>query len=126
LLEAAVQSRHLTLECEDVAAGTSFFRDVLALPVRPRDGHQVDVDMGPVTATLTARSGTGSEPAPIVELEVADVAGAVAELRRRGATVLVDVVTTDYGTESAFVAGPDGLIVELYRRCTPPRLPWQD
>ena len=126
-----MQNRHLTLVCEDVAAGTAFFRDVLALPVRQREGHRVDVEMGSVTATLTARCGTGSsgtaptEPAVIVELEVEDVAAAVADLRRRGATVLVDLVTTEYGTESAFVAGPDGLIVELYCPCVPPRPPWQ-
>jgi hypothetical protein len=50
----------------------------------------------------------------------------VGELRRRGASVLIDPVTTDYGTESAFVAGPAGVIVELYRLLTPPRPPWPD
>lgn len=136
-------SRHLTLRCEDVAAGATFFREVLALPVRQRDGRHVDVEMGPLTATLTAWDDaagrpptgnttaapdgappTGSGPAVIVELEVDDVPTAVGELRRRGANVLIDTVTTDYGTESAFVAGPAGVIVELYRLRTPPHLPW--
>jgi hypothetical protein len=31
------------------------------------------------------------------------------------ATVLVDPVITDWDTESAFIAGPDGILVELYR-----------
>lgn len=131
--------RHLTLVCEDVNAGATFFRDVLALPVRQRDGRRAEVELGTVTATLTTRDQEaaqgatpatkgepvpGSGPAVIVELEVEDVVTAVRELRRRGATVLVDPVVTDWGTESAFVAGPDGVIVEVYRLRVPPRPPW--
>jgi catechol 2,3-dioxygenase-like lactoylglutathione lyase family enzyme len=144
--------RHLTLRCEDVAAGATFFREVLALPVRQRDGRRVDVEMGPLTATLTAWDDVAGRPSPadtaagspaavdgappaeagpsgpavIVELEVEDVRAAVGELRRRGARVLVEPVTTDYGTDSAFIAGPAGVIVELYRLHAPPRPPWLD
>lgn len=129
---------HLTLACENVAAGAAFFRDVLALPVRQRDEHDVDVDLGMLTATLTPRhdatpgsrpGGSGndpdraseatpperSNPAVIIEVEVDDVREAVLELRRRGATVLVGPVLTEWDTESAFIAGPDGVVVELYR-----------
>lgn len=121
----------VTLVCEDVAAGASFFRDVLALPVRQRDAHQVDVELGEVTATLTARAddaaaeraparaGSDEDPgdgrAVILEVQVDDVREALRDLRRRGATVLLGPVLTEWDTESAFVAGPDGVVVELYR-----------
>jgi catechol 2,3-dioxygenase-like lactoylglutathione lyase family enzyme len=112
----------LTLLCDDIAAGTSFFRDVLSLPVRQRDPHHVDVELGRCTATLTPRAGAatparaGDEPAVILEVEVPDVREAVRELRRRGATVLLGPVVTEWDTESAFVAGPDGVVVEIYRQ----------
>jgi catechol 2,3-dioxygenase-like lactoylglutathione lyase family enzyme len=130
---------HLTLLCEDVEAGACFFRDVLALPVHQRDGLAIDVELGAVTATLTPRataptptprnaSLTQSAPTPepgpppgqgkpalILEVEVSDVREAAREMQRRGAEVLVWPVLTEWGTESAFVAGPDGVVVELYR-----------
>jgi catechol 2,3-dioxygenase-like lactoylglutathione lyase family enzyme len=61
-----VPDRHLTLVCEDVAAGATFFRDVLSLPVQQHDRHRADVDLGTRTATLTSGPSTGSGPAPIV------------------------------------------------------------
>jgi catechol 2,3-dioxygenase-like lactoylglutathione lyase family enzyme len=115
--EAAMAGSHLTLECTDVAAGATFFRDVLALPVRQRAGRDVEVDLGDVTATLTtgARRPEGT-PAVIVEIAVDDLHAAIREMQRRGADVLIGPVLTDWGTESAFMAGPDGVVVELYRR----------
>jgi catechol 2,3-dioxygenase-like lactoylglutathione lyase family enzyme len=120
--EAGMPSTHLTLMCDDIAAGATFFRDVLSLPVRQRDPHHVDVELGRCTATLTPRgtdpdSGRPTqEPAVILEVEVTDVREAVRDLRRRGATVLLGPVVTEWDTESAFVAGPDGVVVELYRQ----------
>jgi catechol 2,3-dioxygenase-like lactoylglutathione lyase family enzyme len=114
---------HLTLICEDVAAGAAFFRDILAVPVRNRDASHVDVELGAVTATLTARrdspSNRPAEPAVILEVEVPDVHAALRELRRRGATVLLEPMLTEWNTVSAFVAGPDGVVVEVY--CPHPR-----
>jgi catechol 2,3-dioxygenase-like lactoylglutathione lyase family enzyme len=115
-----VPETRLTVLCDDVDAGTTFFRDVLELPVRQRDAVHVDVELGHCTATLAPRRGVGSgpetaEPAVILEVEVADVREAVRDLRRRGATVLLGPVVTEWDTESAFVAGPDGVVVELYR-----------
>lgn len=116
-----MQENHLTLVCEDVAAGTSFFRDTLSLPVRQRDADHVEIELGHRTATLTAQPAgpvTSRGRAPIVDVEVPDLWAALREVRRHGATVLLEPVITDWGTESAFVAGPDGLVVELFRRRT--------
>src|SRR5438270_226006 len=99
---------------DDVLAGARFFRQVLALPVHVHDRDRADVDLAPdLVAHLhtiprplsPAGSGPPAEqPATIVQLRVPDLAGALGELRRRGATVLVEPVLTDWGTESAFVA----------------------
>lgn len=110
----------LTLTCRDVPAGVSFFRDVLALPVRQRDPSFAEVRLGRYTAALEPPSreyaaGEERPPGAILQIEVDDVPTAVSELRRRGATVLMDDVRTEWGTRSAFVAGPDDLLVELYQ-----------
>jgi catechol 2,3-dioxygenase-like lactoylglutathione lyase family enzyme len=106
---------------DDIPAAARFFRHVLALPVRHLDLQRAEVRLTP---GLTARLVAGpprpilaprDAPGPLLELQVAHVGAAVAELRRRGATILVEPVLTDWGTESAFVAGPGDLLIELYR-----------
>jgi catechol 2,3-dioxygenase-like lactoylglutathione lyase family enzyme len=112
---------HLDLTLDDVSAGVAFFRQVLALPVRALDGDHAEIRLGPgLVAHLRPTPGTSdrtgpNSPGPILRLQTPDVRGAIAELRRRGAQVLVEPVLTDWGTESAFVAGPDNVIIEVYR-----------
>jgi catechol 2,3-dioxygenase-like lactoylglutathione lyase family enzyme len=110
---------HINLVCHDVAAGATFFQDILALPVRQRGPRYAEVDLGRLTASLTPAPATPSPgprpPGVVLPLEVGDVDAAVLEVRRRGATVLLETVLTEWGTESAFIAGPDDMIIELYR-----------
>lgn len=116
-----MESTDLSLVCDDVPAGALFFRDVMALPVRQRDAHHAEVQLGDRTAHLTARpedrpgTSTPQTKGVILKIEVVDVAASVAQLRSRGATVLLEPVLTEWGTESAFVAGPDACVIELYR-----------
>jgi hypothetical protein len=120
-----VEPTDLSLVCRDLPAGAQFFRDVMALPVRQRDPRHVEVQLPDRTAHLTPApsqpSDQPSDPATpqakgvILKIEVADVAASVAELRGRGATILLEPVLTEWGTESAFVAGPDACVIELYR-----------
>jgi catechol 2,3-dioxygenase-like lactoylglutathione lyase family enzyme len=107
---------HLVLRCEDVGRCASFYRDVLGVPVHNRDAEHVDVGLGPVIATLApAAEDGGVDRGVILEVEVADIREAVREIRNRGARVLVGPVLTDWDTESAFIEGPDAVLVELYR-----------
>ena len=111
---------HLDLVLDDVPAGAQFFRHVLALPVRPSGDDGVEVHLAEdVVAHLRPRAGARPArpdgPGPLLQVQVPAVRPAVAELRRRGATVLIEPVLTDWGTESAFVAGPGDLVVEVYR-----------
>jgi hypothetical protein len=43
-----------------------------------------------------------------------DVCGFVETVRARGATIALEPVETDWGTLSAYVAGPHGVLVEVY------------
>jgi catechol 2,3-dioxygenase-like lactoylglutathione lyase family enzyme len=123
--EMLVESTDLSLVCQDLPAGAQFFRDVMALPVRQRDPRHVEVQLPDRTAHLTPPPDRASDqpydPATsqangvILKIEVPDVAASVAELRARGADILVEPVLTEWGTESAFVAGPDACVIELYR-----------
>jgi catechol 2,3-dioxygenase-like lactoylglutathione lyase family enzyme len=114
-------TRHVELALDDVPAGARFFRHVLALPVRYDDLQHAEVRLtADVTVRLApARPYTGvvthRTPGPMLQLEVPVVSAALVELRRRGATVLIEPVLTEWGTESAFVAGPGDLVIEVYR-----------
>jgi len=116
-----VDSSHPSVICQDVPAGAQFFRDVMALPVRQRGPHYAEVELGDTTAILTPPptdppgASTPQARGVIVKLEVPDVAAAVDELRARGANILLEPVLTEWGTESAFVAGPDACVIELFR-----------
>jgi catechol 2,3-dioxygenase-like lactoylglutathione lyase family enzyme len=105
----------------DVTSAAAFFRRVLALPVHLHDRGRADVDLGSgiIARLRTAPDRPISEPRDqpgvILQLLAPDLNGALAELRRRGATVLVEPVLTEWDTRSAFVAGPDGMVVEVYR-----------
>lgn len=113
---------HIELTLDDVWAGVRFFRQVLGLPVRLREADHAEVRFSDeLTAHLRPMPPSGPVPGPrrpgtVLQLEVAELEPALTELRRRGATVLVDAVLTDWGTHSAFVAGPDDLVVEVYCR----------
>jgi hypothetical protein len=120
-----VESTDLSLVCHDVPAGAMFFRDVMALPVRQRNPHHAEVQLGGRTAHLrTTPEQSSGQQSPhakgvILTIEVPDVSASVAQLRDRGARVLLEPVLTDWCTESAFVAGPEACVIELYRSLHP-------
>lgn len=111
---------YVDLSLDDVEAGVRFFRQILALPVREYGPDHAQVRLADDLVvqlrprTVPAHAG-GRPTGPIVQVSVPNVWGAITELRRRGATVLIEPVLTDWGTESAFVAGPGDLVVEIYR-----------
>ena len=119
-VQAVSTATHLDVPLDDVCAGALFFRQVLAVPVHLHDRDHADVDLAPglvahLRTTVPPALPTGDEePGVVIELEVPDLRGALTELRRRGADVLIDPVVTDWGTISAFIAGPDGVLIELY------------
>jgi hypothetical protein len=77
--------------------------------------REVDVGAGR-TIMLSPDAMVPTEPARgvILHFRVADVNKAVERARSRGATVLLEPMTTDWGWESAML-GPGGVVIDLYR-----------
>ncbi len=51
----------------------------------------------------------------ILHFQVEDVAQSLERARGRGARVLLEPTRTDWGTESAMIAGPEEIVIDLYR-----------
>src|SRR5690348_7643546 len=92
---------HIELTLDDVWDGVRFFRQVLGLPVRLREADHAEVRLSEeFTAHLRRMPARAPVPPPrrpgtVLQLEVADLEPALEELRRRGATVLIDPVLTE-------------------------------
>lgn len=101
---------------DDVAGAARFFRDVLGLTVA-EDGDFAEVDAGGRSFTIM-RGAMVPMTAPagvILQFDVDDVQAAFDGAKDRGAVVLAEPAKTDWGTESAYLRGPDELVVELLR-----------
>jgi len=108
---------HLDLIVRDVPGATAFFRDVLGLTVRVEDARFAEIDGGAVTIMLSPEALVPTRPAAgtILHFQVEDVTAAVERARSRGAKVLLEPTRTDWGWESAMIAGPEEVIIDLYR-----------
>lgn len=102
---------------EQNAEIASFFADVLGLPVSgdAAEGY-AEVAAGP--AVIALHSGAmDDEPRPhggtLLQFRCDDVPAFVEEVRRRGGVISVEPVETDWGTVSAYIAGPHGVLVEV-------------
>jgi predicted enzyme related to lactoylglutathione lyase len=100
----------------DIAA---FFTDVLRLPVSgdAADGY-AEVDAGAMTIAL--HRGAPVEPVrphggTLLQCSAEDVRAETKAIRSRGGDVVKEPFDTDWGTTSAYVAGPHGVLVELYQ-----------
>ncbi|MCS6881458.1 MAG: VOC family protein [Oscillochloridaceae bacterium] len=111
----------LDLIVRDVPAATAFFRDVVGLPVRVEDARFAELDGGAIMIMLSPDALVPVQEAAgvILHIQVDDVEGALERARRSGAAVLLEPTRTDWGTESAMIAGPEGIIVDFYRQVGP-------
>jgi predicted enzyme related to lactoylglutathione lyase len=113
-----MQLNQIDLIVRDVPAATEFFRDVLGLPARFADIRFAEMDAGGgFTLMLSPDALVPTRPAAgtILHFQVEDVAQALEEARSRGATVLLGPTHTGWGTESAMIAGPEEVVIDLYR-----------
>jgi predicted enzyme related to lactoylglutathione lyase len=113
---------NLDLIVRDVPAATAFFRDVVGLAVRVGEERFAELESGAATIMLSPDAMVPTEPARgvILHFEVEDVIAALAHARGQGATVLLEPTHTDWGTQSAMIAGPEGIIVDFFRPLAPP------
>ena len=107
----------LDLIVRDVPAAAAFFRDAIGFALQVDEPRFAQLDAGAVTLMLRPDALVPTTPAAgvILHVRVDDLAAAVARAQAHGAAVLRAPAPTDWGTESAMVAGPDGIIVDLYR-----------
>lgn len=107
---------HLSIITPNMPEAITFFRDILELRVEGDEAF-AEVQTGGLMVSLmsTAMVPTGRPQGVILQFEVDNVPARVERVLGRGGRILRDSDLTIWGTESAFVAGPDGLVVELYR-----------
>ena len=109
----------MDLIVSDVRGAAAFFADALGLRLTANEVRFAEVDVGAGrTIMLSPDAMVPTEPARgvILHFRVEDVHKAVERARSRGATVLLEPVTTDWGWESAMLAGPGGVVIDLYRK----------
>ncbi len=108
----------IDLIVNDVPTAAAFFADTLGLPLVISEDRFAEVDVGAGRTLMLSRDAmVPTEPARgiILHFRVDDVEEAVAGAQARGATVLLEPTTTDWGWTSAMLAGPGGTVIDLYR-----------
>jgi catechol 2,3-dioxygenase-like lactoylglutathione lyase family enzyme len=110
------------------AAGASFYRDALGLPLKIVSGDYLAVDgfdgskhlgIWPLTDAAQSCFGTDTWPEDIpvpqatIEFEVADVDAAVDELKTKGLTLIHEARVEPWGQTIARLLGPEGLLIGL-------------
>ena len=108
---------NLDLIVRDVPSAAALFRDVLGVEPRVLDERYAELESGSVTIMLSPDAMVPVQPARgvIVHFQVEDVGQALKRARSRGATVLMEPARTDWGWESAMIAGPEEIVIDLYR-----------
>ena len=106
----------IDLIVRDVPSAAAFFRDVVGLTLRVDDPRYAELDGEGMTIMLSPDAMVAVKPGAgvILHFQVTDVAEALEQARGRGATVLREPAPTDWGTESAMIAGPEDIIVDFY------------
>jgi catechol 2,3-dioxygenase-like lactoylglutathione lyase family enzyme len=109
----------ITATNENAEVG-AFFADVLGLPVDgdPADGYAEVATGGP---TIALHRGTPVDElrphgGTLLPFRSDDVAGFVEQVRGRGGVIAVEPHQTDWGTVSAYITGPRGILLEVYQR----------
>jgi predicted enzyme related to lactoylglutathione lyase len=96
-----------------------FFANVLGLPVRGNAGEgYAEVDAGDLVVSLHRGAlidDYGSLGGTLLQFESEDVAADIEQIRARGGKVALEPMETDWGSTSAYVAGPHGVLVEVCR-----------
>jgi catechol 2,3-dioxygenase-like lactoylglutathione lyase family enzyme len=118
---------------EDAASAREFWVEKLSLPFIPvEEGSDYSVaeveglkHFGLWTLADAARSTFGRDewpadiprPQATIELEVEDVAAAVAELKSNGVRIVQDTKVEEWGQTTARLLSPEGLLIGI--TCTP-------
>ena len=96
-----------------------FFAGVLGLELSGNAGEgYAEVKAGAMTIALHTGAmidDFGPHGGTLLQFSSDDVRADIEEIRGRGGKIVLEPVDTDWGTTSAYVAGPHGVLVELYK-----------
>jgi predicted enzyme related to lactoylglutathione lyase len=107
----------MDLVVRDVPAATRFFTEVVGLTPKYAEESFAEIDTGSASIMLTAELMVDSAPArgAALHFEVGDVTAEIDRMRAAGATILLEPTATDWGTEMAMIAGPEQVVISLFR-----------
>jgi catechol 2,3-dioxygenase-like lactoylglutathione lyase family enzyme len=114
---SAMQLKQLDLIVRDVPAGTAFFTSLLGVEPRVAEDRFAEFDLGGFTLMLSPDAMVPIAPARgvILHIEVDDLEQATERAEGAGAEFLLGPLTTDWGTRSVLVQGPENVVVDLYQ-----------
>ena len=100
----------------DVPKAVGFFRDVVRLQVLQEFDLFAELEGGGIRIMLSpdAMVPTKNAQGTILHFEVGDVDEAASRAKKLGARILKEPFTTDWGTISALIEGPEGIVVDFY------------
>jgi predicted enzyme related to lactoylglutathione lyase len=102
---------------EDSLKVAAFFRDILHCPIEgdPLEGYaEAIVGTARVELHVGARADVGPHGGTVLHLTTDDVDAEVAAIRDRGAVIAAEPDDMPWG-RSAYVAGPNRVMIEIYR-----------
>lgn len=107
----------LDLIVPDVPAATAFLSAALGVEPAYAEERFAEFRFGATTLMLSPDALVPMQNAAgvILHFEVPNVDVALAQARDSGATILRETGPTDWGWESAMVAGPEGIVIDFYR-----------
>ncbi len=107
----------IDLIVRDVPAAATFLRDVAGLELQVLDDRFAQLAAGELVVMLSPDALVPTAPAAgiILHVQVEDVSAALETARAAGAAVLLELTQTDWGTESAMIAGPEGVTIDFFR-----------
>ena len=107
----------IDLIVRDVPTAARFFRDIVGLTLRVDEPRFAELDGEAITIMLSADALIPVQPASgvILHIQVEDIRAALEQALKHNARVLLELTQTDWGTESAIIAGPEGIAIDFYK-----------
>ena len=112
---------NLDLIVRDVPTAVDFFEKVVGLSARIVDENFAELESGEVTIMLSPAAMVPVKQAAgiILHFQVDNVRQARQRAVDYGVTILMEPTMTDWGTESFLIAGPEEMVIDLYRWISP-------
>ena len=108
----------IDLTVKDVPAAAQFFQEAVGMTLGVSDERFAELRSGDFVLMLSpdALVPVQSAAGIILHFEVEDVAAMLERAKAQGAAVLLEPLHTDWGTESVMIQGPEGIVVDFYRK----------